>query len=385
MAEGTDFRQFNVLNPVCSPSRAAALTGMYPARFSIHQHFSPGKNRERGMPDWLDPKAPNLARIFHEAGYRTGHFGKWHLSTHDVPDAPTVASYGFDDNGVFPFAAYSSTASNAERFIRDNRERPFYLNVWIHQSHTPHYPSAASMEKWKHLGEKERIYAAVITDGDATVGQVLDALKEHGLDENTLVIFSSDNGPEVNGPENRRKQGKGWGTWASVGQTGGLRGQKRSLFEGGVRVPFIVRWPGRVPAGKSNESTVITAVDLLPTLCAAAGIALPTGYESDGENMLPALLGEPSRRTRPVFWEWRGTETEPHWWPRLAVRDGEWKLYLNADGSRAELYRLPDDHAENTNLATSYPEVVARLQASLLAWKASLPTEPDPTCLTHLP
>jgi arylsulfatase A-like enzyme len=262
---------------------------------------------------------------------------------------------------------------------------PFFLNVWIHESHTAHTPSAASLEQWKHLPEQQQVYAAVISDGDKAVGRVLDVLQETGLAANTIVIFSSDNGPEVTGGENMRKHGAGWGTWASVGQTGGLRGRKRSLYEGGVRVPFFVRWPGRIPAGVVDEQTVGSAVDLLPTLCAAAGVSLPSGYRGDGENLLPALLGRPLERRKPIFWEWQGFAGPPDWWPRLAVRDGEWKLYLNADGSRAELHRLPQDRAESANVAAQHPDVVARLKAMVLAWKAELPRQPNSDCVSKLP
>jgi arylsulfatase A-like enzyme len=243
--DGIDFRQFNVLNPVCSPSRTAATTGVFPARFCIHQHFAPHSNVKRGMPDWLDPKAPTLARFLKNAGYRTGHFGKWHLTDEVCKDAPTPAAYGFDESALFietgPMAGFHDTATNAVRFIRENKSRPFYLNVWIHESHLPHQPCRESLEKWKNLDDQKRVYAAVITDGDNKVGAVLDALKETGVADNTIAIFSSDNGPEwtrgkrqqidVNAIYNPRRSG--YGGYYSVGETGGLRGRKRSLFKGG--------------------------------------------------------------------------------------------------------------------------------------------------------
>lgn len=387
--EGMEFEQFNVLNPVCSPSRTAALTGQYPARYSVHQHFAPGINVERGMPDWLDPKAPTIARMFQGAGYHTGHFGKWHLTNRGAVGAPGPAAYGFDESAVFNGpdndAGLHDTAPNAVRFIRANKDRPFYLNVWLHESHTAHVPTPASLEKWKHLDEQKQVYSAVITDGDNAVGQVLDALRDAGLESNTIVLFSSDNGPEITGRENMRKMGEGWGTWASVGQTGGLRGRKRSLFEGGVRVPFIVRWPGGIPGGVKDETSVVTMLDLLPTLCAAAKVPMPADYRGDGENMLEAFLGKPSTRRRPVFWEWRGFGGEPDWWPRLAVRDGEWKLYLTYDAKRIELHRLPADRSELRDVAAEHPEIVARLKALALDWKASLPKVPNPDCISKAP
>lgn len=383
-ASGIDFHQFNVLNPVCSPSRTAATTGMYPARFCIHEHFAPGANRKRGMPDWLDPNAPTLAKFLKGAGYATGHFGKWHLTNHGAEGAPLPQAYGFDESAVFNGpgveAGLHDTASNAVRFIEQHRGGPFYLNVWLHESHTPHVPTAASMEVWKNLDEQKQVYSAVITDGDNAVGQVLDALKAAGLEENTIVLFSADNGPEWTGGENQKKMGEGYGTWASVGQTGGLRGRKRSLFEGGVRVPFLVRWPGVAPAGTKNTKTSLAAVDLLPTLCAAAGVTLPAEYHGDGENMLEAFRGKEIARTRPLFWEWRGTGKEPDWWPRLAVREGDWKLVTTYGGDRVELHQVVADRAEAKDVAKEHPDLVKHLTQLALDWKATLPEKPDPAC-----
>lgn len=393
-AEGIDFQQFNVVSPVCSPSRVAALTGLYPARFCVHEHFAaPQSNANRGMPDWLDPQAPLLSRFLQKAGYRTGQFGKWHLTNAGASGAPAVTSYAFDQAGVFngppdfpdEHAGVRDTAENAVRFIRESKENPFFVNVWLHEPHTPHWPTEESMDKWKHLDRQQQVYAAVITDADNDVGKILAALDETGVADNTLVIFSSDNGPESTGPDKGEDVDptvniKGYGTHYSVGETAGLRGEKRSLFEGGVRVPFIVRWPGHAPAGTTNDITVIAAVDLLPTLCAAAGVELPADYRGDGEDMLPAFNGQPMVRTRPIFWEWRGHNREPDWWPDLAVREGDWKLALTADGKRAELYRLDRDRGEVRDVADRHPDVVTRLTKLVREWQASLPSEPDPSC-----
>lgn len=392
--EGIDFQQFNVLNPVCSPSRTAAMTGMYPARFCIHEHFAPKINVERGMPDWLDPKAPTIARLLKNAGYRTGHFGKWHLTNTGAPGAPLPAEYGFDESAVFngpgdgkSQAKTDATADNAVRFIRESKGGPFFLNVWIHESHTPHRPTPSSMEQWKHLDEQKQVYAAVITDGDNDVGKVLAALKETGVENNTIVLFSSDNGPEWTSDKKKLSTEKaagvtGYDTYYSVGETAGLRGRKRSLFEGGVRVPFIVRWPGHTPAGAQNHKTAFSAVDLLPTLCAAAGVKLPNDYRGDGENLLAAFDGKEATRTRPLFWEWRGNSTEPDWWPRLAVRDGEWKLTLTYDAKRVELHHVVKDRAEAKDVSTEHPEIVERLTKLALEWKATLPNKPNPECIS---
>ena len=393
--EGTDFHQFNVLNPVCSPSRTAAMTGMLPSRFGISQHFAaPAQNLARNMPDWLDVRAPSIARFFQQAGYRTAHFGKWHLTNRNTPGAPEPTAYGFDEFAIFNGGAETASADlhatpdNAAKFIAANQDRPFYLNVWLHESHLPHVPTKASLEKWSHLDEQKRVYAAVITDGDNAVGRVLEALDSAGIAQNTIVIFSSDNGPETTAPAAQREsrdndaKAAGYGGYYSVGSSGGLRGEKRSLFEGGVRVPFLVRWPGRTPAGAINDTTAFTAVDLLPTLSAAAGITLPSDYRGDGEDLLAALKGQLVKRTKPIFWDWTGKAADPHWWPRLAVRDGDWKLLLTADAQRVALHRLTTDRAEAVDLAKDHPEIVARLTQLALAWKATLPTTVDPSCIS---
>lgn len=394
-AEGINFGQFNVLNPVCSPSRTAVMTGHYPARYSVHQHFaSPELNRRHEMPDWLDPKAVTLPRLLQQAGYRTGHFGKWHLTNRRTYGAPTPDAYGYDEARVFnggaewPSAGLKDTATDAAAFIQANAGRPFFINVWLHETHTPHRPSEEAMRQHSHLDEQQQVYAAVVTDGDQAVGRILEALREAGVERNTLVIFSSDNGPERTSrtrqalTRDKDTGAAGYDTYYSVGETGGLRGRKRSLFEGGVRVPFIVRWPARTPAGLKNDTTVLTAVDMLPMLCAAAGVALPVDYQGDGENLLDAFLGKPVLRTRPIFWEWRGFAGEPDWWPRLAVRDGDWKLVLTGDGRRIELYDLARDRGEANDVAAGHPEVVARLSRLALDWKATLPEHPNPDCIS---
>lgn len=391
--EGIDFQQFNVVNPVCSPSRIAALTGHYPARYSVHQHFAtPESNRKRGMPDWLDPAAPTLPRFLKQAGYRTAHFGKWHLTNRQTEGAPTPEAYGYDEASVFnggadwPSADLHAAGPDTVAFIRKNKDKPFFINVWLHETHLPHVPTQESMEKHKHLDPQKQVYAAVITDGDNAVGQILDALKAEGLEKNTIVMFSSDNGPEDTRPKPGKEKVdpdanvKGYDGYYSVGETGGLRGRKRSVFEGGVRTPFIVRWPGQTPAGVKNNTTVFTAVDLLPTLCAAAGVLIPDDYEGDGENLLDALKGKSIVRTKPIFWDWRGKKSEPDYWPRLAVREGDWKLVMTDDASRTELYRLADDRDESKNLAKQHPDVVARLTQLVIDWKATLPKEPNPDC-----
>jgi N-acetylgalactosamine-6-sulfatase len=396
-SEGTDFLQFNVLNPVCSASRVALMTGQYPARYAIHQHFAaPELNRKMNQPDWLDPEAPTLARLLKQAGYRTAHFGKWHLTNRETHGAPRPDAYGYDEARVFnggaewPSADLHDTATNTVAFIKANRDKPFFINVWIHESHTPHVPTAESIDRWQALDKQKQVYSAVISDGDNAVGTILEALNEEGLTDNTIVVFSSDNGPETTGRQTATEADpdakvKGYGTYYSIGSTGGLRGRKRSLFEGGVRTPFIVRWPGHTPAGVRNDTTVLTAVDMLPTLCAAAGVALPGDYRGDGENLLAAIEGKAVVRTRPIFWEWQGYHGEPDWWPHLSVRDGDWKLALATDGKRVELHDLGKNRTEDRDVAKEHPEVVQHLTRLVLDWKATLPPQPNPECISTSP
>ncbi|RLT10958.1 MAG: hypothetical protein DWI21_03280 [Planctomycetota bacterium] len=197
-------------------------------------------------------------------------------------------------------------------------------------------------------------------------------------------FFSSDNGPAKSKENDKGVPGK-YRSHYSIGETGGLRGQKTSLFEGGVRVPFIVRWPGQAPAGLKDDTTVLTAVDLLPTFCAAAGVTPPTDANGDGENMLPALKGESFLRTRPIFWRNNGNKKDPNFWPDLAVRDGDWKLVTTFDGQRVELHNLKSNRAEDVakDQSKDHPEIVARLTKLALDWKATLPTKADPACVSE--
>jgi len=396
-SEGTEFYQFAVASGVCSPSRTAVVTGHFPARHGVHGHFATVESHvKRGMPDWLDPKAVLLPRLLQESGYATAHFGKWHLTNIMVPDAPRPSEYGYDTYGAFncsgPQMPVHDDVRLAIDFIKKSHAvgKPFFVNLWIHEPHTPHYPRPEYLKQFAHLGdEAKQIYAAVLAHADARIGEVLTELERLDVTDNTLVIFSSDNGPEVTGPPSRRNvddesTGPGLGSFASVGVTGGHRGRKRSLLQGGIGVPFIAKWPGRIAAGKIDDTTPITAVDLLPTFCEIAQAELPKGYEPDGMSQLPALLGTAgSKRAKPVFWQWRTASSRGDAWPTLAVRDGGWKLLLGKAESQVELFRFPDDRLERTNLRDEHPEEVRRLRALIDAWKETLPERPNEDCISE--
>ena len=395
-AAGTDFRQFTVAGSVCSPSRTALMTGQFPARFSIHGHFATVQSHvQRGMPDWLNPKAVLLPRLLQQAGYATAHYGKWHLTNIMVPDAPLPSEYGYDTYGTYncpgPQMPVHDDVKHSIAFIEKSRAagKPFFLNLWIHEPHTPHYPKPEYLEKFAHLpDEAQRIYAAVIAHADARIGALLAALDRLDLAKNTLVVFTSDNGPEITGPADRRmgedeSTGPGFSSWASVGSTGGHRGRKRSLLQGGIGVPFIARWPGKIPASNVDDTTPLTAVDLLPTLCALAGAPLPGSYAPDGVDQSEALLGKStSRRAKPIFWQWPTPGKPGDSWPTLAVRDGDGKLLVGKDTKPLELFRFPQDRWEKTNVGEQDPAEVKRLQSLLAAWTATLPRQPDPQCFS---
>jgi arylsulfatase A-like enzyme len=388
--QGIDFQNFTVNSPVCSPSRVAVMTGQFPARHCVHRHFASIKHHEStGMPDWLDPDAPMMTKLLKKQGYVTGHFGKWHLTSRGIKDAPLPTEYGYDEYGAFNVPGEqiktAATCPLTVDFIRRHKDKPFFINVWLHETHLPHHPQEEFMKKFEHLDEQQQVYAAVVAEADAGVGSIMDELKKHGLDENTLVVFSSDNGPEWTGNASQKKKGAGFGKYYSVGTTGGLKGQKRSLFAGGVRVPFIARWPGVVPAGKTDRSSILNAVDLLPTFTEIAGGKLAQDYEADGESILAALKGSPFKRARPIFWEWRGNHSQPMYlWPHLGVCEGKWKLMTNQELKQTELYNIETDWAEKENLSEKFPEIVKALTEKALAWKKALPQTPPKHCISKL-
>ncbi|MCA9180385.1 MAG: sulfatase-like hydrolase/transferase, partial [Planctomycetales bacterium] len=273
--EGTDFQRFTVASGVCSPSRTAVLTGHFPARYNIDGHFAWVKNNaQRNMPDWLDPQTPTLPRMLQSAGYATAHFGKWHLSNDMILDSPLPGAYGYDEYGAFNCAGEQMPvhfdAQHAIAFIERSAaaQNPFFINLWMHEPHTPFHTVPKYEWRFRHLEKREdQIYASVLSHADDRIGEVLAALDRLQLTDNTVVIFSSDNGPaRGSGRDALELQydtatGAGRCISASKGFTGRRRGYKASLFEGGIGVPFIVRWPEKIAAGKTDQHSLISAVD----------------------------------------------------------------------------------------------------------------------------
>lgn len=394
--EGTDFQRFTVASGVCSPSRTAVMTGQFPARNNIDGHFAWAKNNEeRNMPDWLDPATTLLPRLLQESGYATAHFGKWHLSNNMIPDSPVPGEYGYDEYGAFNCSGEQmpvhEDVNNTIAFIeKSNKEhKPFFINLWMHEPHTPHHVIPKYQWRFPDLAEDDNIYASVLSHADDRIGELLDALDRLKLTDNTLVIFSSDNGPARAAFEVKELKlmfdsatGAGFNTSASKGVTGGRKGYKASLFEGGIGVPFIARWPGKIKAGEIDNTSLISAVDLLPTFCAIANVTLPKTYKPDGINQKATLLGqEYALRTKPLFWKfnssWPANKNTPNHWVSYAVVDQNWKLVANNDLSYFELYDIVADTYEKKDLKDEHTDVTKKLINSIKDWQKELPTGPS--------
>lgn len=408
--EGIKLTNFYVNSPICSPSRVAVTTGQYPARWGIHSYLnSYAKNKERGMKDWLDSSAPTTAKKLKANGYATAHFGKWHMGGgRDVKEAPLPTEYGFDetlvafeglgDRLLVPGKKGLEAASRqlgrgkitnvqkwersriyADRtidFMRRHQDKPFYIRYFPNDVHDAHVPEPGSEKKWESVTSNpyEQLFFAVLEEMDRQIGRVLDELDTLGLSENTLVVFTSDNGP-TDWPR-YYKEGV-----QPPGFTGPYYGRKWSLYEGGIRMPFIARWTGKIPAGVVDETSVMAGIDLSPTFCAAAGVPIPEGETLDGINCLEILKGTPADRPKPLVWQYGEPYAnlkpghEPFISPSLAVRQGDWKLLANANGSNAMLFNLAKDPGETTNLAAQQPERVAGLWQLIRDWAGEMGQE----------
>lgn len=402
--QGTRFTSFYVAQAVCSASRAALLTGCYPNRIGILGALGPNSKTGIHSAEWT------LAEVLKRRGYATAIFGKWHLG--DAPEfLPT--RHGFDEYFGLPYSNdmwplhpdYVNLPADAARrkqgypdlplyagervalrpvtaahqaqlttwyteravdFIARHRDRPFFLYVPHAMPHVPLFVS----EKFRGKS-RAGLYADVIREIDWSVGEILKALRRHGLEERTLVIFTSDNGP--------------WLLYGNhAGSAGPLREGKATTFEGGVRVPFIARWPGRIPRGRVCGELAAT-MDLLPTLARLAGAELPRDRRLDGRDIGPLLRGEPGARTpHEAFYYYWGRELQ-------AVRSGPWKLHFphtyprpdppGADGRPGRytelrigsaLFNLETDPGETRDVAAQHPEVVRRLEALAEAARADL-------------
>ena len=383
--EGVRLTNFYAAQAVCSASRAALLTGCYPNRIGIHGALMPNH------PNGLNPSETTMAEMLKASGYRTAVYGKWHLG-----DAPQFMpnNQGFDDyfgipysNDMWPFHPQQGTVFNfshlplyenqniidtledqsmlttqiterSVKFIENNKNRPFFLYVAHPQPHVPLFVS----EKFR--GKSERgLYGDVIMEIDWSVGQILKALKDNGIDQKTMVVFTSDNGP-----------------WLSYGEHSGsalpLREGKGTALEGGQREPCIIRYPGKIPANTTIEIPMMT-IDLLPTIAGLTNAELPE-YKIDGKNIWPVITGQTTTSPHKAYFFYYHVN-ELH-----GVRYGNWKLYfphtyrtLNGrEGGKnglpvpyehntmqeIELYNLENDISETTNVAAENPEIVEEIK-----------------------
>ncbi len=424
--EGMRFTDAYASCPVCSPTRASVMTGKYPATVGI-TNFIAGNawGKLMGVPYFHAlPKAETtVAAALKAGGYRTYHVGKWHLGSRgNWPE-----DFGFDANvggchlGHPPsyFSPYriEALADGSEgEYLTDrltdeaialiaehgpageHRHRPFFVNLWHYTVHTPLQAPADLVEKYRQkaarmglddahaleegdafpcLHKKDQrivrrkfqshaVYAAMIENLDANVGRVLAALDQHGLADDTIVIFTSDNGglstaegsPTTNAP---LSEGKGW------------------MYDGGVREPLLVRWPGAVRPGSTCD-TPVTSTDFYPTFLDAAGLPPRPEQHCDGESLLPLLRGTGPLQRDAIYWHY------PHYsnqgdTPACAIRAGDWKLIEHFEDDRLELFNLRDDIGENHNLAPVEPELVRDLHQRLVAWREAIEAkipEPNP-------
>ena len=396
--------------PICSPSRAGFFTGRFPAELGFVNYVSSREfNKAHGQADWLDPKTPNLAATLRQEGYATAHIGKWHLGGgRDIGDAPWPTAYGFDESfttfeGLGPRVLVSDEerdlAEQSEKlgqgasfwevkakltplycdktvdFVSRNRDRPWFVQLWLNDVHDPWAPAAEDLAavKGKGADADDEKYLASLLGMDRALGQLFDRLDAMGETKDTMVVFTSDNGPAS--LPRYYKDGR-----TAPGSVLGLRGRKWSNYEGGIRQPLIVAWPGHVRAGSRDDRTVAHGVDLLPTLARAAGAKVPA--EIDGVDLGPALAGKPITERPTLFWAYGkdGAARRPPQpaqardaAPMYAVRDGKWKLLTDPGHSNLQLYDLEADPNETRDLAAAMPEVRARLQAKLDGLVATLP------------
>lgn len=349
---------------VCAPTRAGLLTGRYQQRFGFYRAV----DSRTGMP----LSEITIADVLRKEGYATGVFGKWHLGI--TPEYHPLKRgfdefYGFLGHGAHDYFKLARTSSHnsiyrnleiiddtgyltdnlareAVAFIERHRRRPFFLYLPFNAVHWPLQAPEADIGRYDTGDENRDIYLAMLHRMDIATGAVLDALTRYGVAGNTLVIFFSDNG----------------GAQKNHASNGALRDFKQSVYEGGIRVPFIVSWPGKLPKGTVCREPVIS-LDVFPTICAAIGAALPADRVYDGVNMLPVLRGASTGPLHEALF-WDGDDD------KRAVRAGKWKLVDNR--GTLELFDLEGDLGEQNDLSGKHPEILKRLQRSFTEWRGTM-------------
>jgi arylsulfatase A-like enzyme len=381
--EGIRFTNAYVSGPYCSPTRAGLMTGRYPQRFG--HEFQPDGSMEFGLPLTEQTMADRLKA----AGYHTALFGKWHLGTadrfhpmrrgfeefygflggqHSYIDVATPQRDPLLD-GMKPASSVTyltdALGDRAIDFINRHAAEPFFLYLAFNAAHTPMQATQKYMDRFAHVTDQQRrTYASMLSAMDDAIGRTLGALRDRKLEEKTLVIFLNDNG----GPTMPT-------TTVNGASNGPLRGSKRQTWEGGIRVPFVVSWKGRLPAGRVDARPVIQ-LDILPTALAAASVAVKPG-EFDGANLLPFLNGSANRLPHDtLYWRFGGM---------MAIRNGDWKLVKTREGplidvdpsvlrdlSEAGLYNLAEDIGETRNRAAERPDKVKELSDLWQQWNRQL-------------
>lgn len=378
--EGVRLTQCYSACSVCSPSRSAILTGRTPYRNGVWRWIPDVTEVERfgGKGVHLRDSEITIAQLLKEWGYDTCHVGKWHLNGHFNSDVqPQPSDHGYDHW----FATQNNAApnhKNPRNFVRNGQEvgeligfsaplvveeairwlegrsdrsKPFFLTVWTHEPHLPIESAPRFMRFYEELGDEGlRQHHGNITQLDDAFGTLMQALDQMNYRDNTFVIFTSDNGPEGDGLKGRTR-----------GSTGGLRGRKRHSWEGGIRVPGIIRWPGHVRPGTESAQPVIGS-DIFTTICDIADIPLPVDRTIDGASMLPLFQQNPIERTEPLYW--RNHLAAPA--RRVAMRIGDWKILGSHDLTRFELYNLGDNNQEQTELSAKHPEKFTQLKQTLI-------------------
>lgn len=383
--QGVRLTQCYSASAVCSPSRSALLTGRTPHRNGVFTWIA------EGAPVHLRTSEITLPSLLKQAGYATCHSGKWHLNgLFNNPAQPQPGDHGYDwwlatQNNAGPshenpnnFVRNGHAVGRLEGFsaplvvgeaitwLKEKRDpaKSFFLAVWTHE---PHYP-IKSDPRFKAMyadltDDVQREHHANVTQMDFAFGQLMRALDEQKLVENTFVYFTSDNGPEGDGIKSPGR-----------GSSGGLRGRKRDLHEGGIRVPGIARWPNKIAAETTCDVPVIGS-DLFPTMLSLAGVEPPNDRVIDGANVLPALTGSGSKidRPQPLFWR---LHMAPN--AKIAMRQDDWKILANAELTEFELYNLKTDERETTDLKSKEPERFAALRDQLVKHNTAINAEgPD--------
>lgn len=394
--EGMRFTDSYAAAPVCSPTRAAVITGLSPARLAITNHITgdqdqfqpPGATlRTAEMYNYLDLEYVTLAERLKEAGYTNAFFGKWHISginseMNTVEPGRRPEHQGFDVNvGGVSFGGPPSyfdpyrnpaiedreegeyltnrLANEAIEFIRENRDRPFFIAFWPYTVHWPMDAPQDLIEKWTARSgfrdngdglDSSQRYAAMIEAMDSAIGRILADLDALDLADNTLVIFTSDNG-----------------AYGGVTDLSPLRASKGHLYEGGIRVPLIVRWPGKIEPGTVSGVPVIS-MDFFPTILEAAGLDPLPNAVRDGESLLPLLRGDAPLQRDAIYFHYPNYAF--HGENRLggAIREGDYKLIEWYDDGSVELYNLADDIGEKFDLAGERPDLADAMKAKLDRW-----------------